>query len=223
MKQSMNLIKLMGGSRRIGWLGLAFVFWSSVTPIAHSVAAEQASTANESSDQGLDPDNLPAEMSLSLEQLLNDPEAVAPDIESSRCIRRRSSGVSTEILDTKHLLFKSSVGNRAWLNRLRTECIGLRPEMILVIESRGTRLCQLDSVFGVTSAGFPSVRSAQCSLGSFEPITMDHAEALEATFNLSRKALAESRRQARRAARTERKRRRREAREARKLDRETAS
>lgn len=220
MKQSKKPLKRMQLRRRIGWFGLVFVVWSSVTPIVESVAAEEAS---ESLEQGLDPENLPAEMSLSLEQLLNDPAAVAPDIESSRCIRSRSSGISTEILDAKHLLFKSSVGKRAWLNRLRTECIGLRPEMILVIESRGTRLCQLDSVFGATSAGFPSVRSAPCSLGSFEAITMEHAEALEATFNLSRKALAESRRQERRAARTERKRRRREAREARKLARETAS
>lgn len=184
---------------------------------AGATAAERESDAQ----GGLDPENLPPEMTLTLEQLLNDPEGAEPDVDAARCLGR-AGGYSTEVLDNQHLLFRSTTGRRAWLNRMRSECIGLRKRMILVMEPSGSRLCQLDTVYGVQAAGGVGVQSARCRLGKFEPITREHADALVVTFEARGKALAESRRAERRATRAERKRKRRAAREAKKLARGAA-
>jgi len=185
--------------------------------------AEPAQT-NRAGEDGLDPENLPAIMDMTLEELLNDPAGAAPNVAAERCMKR-FSGYSTEILDPQHLLFKSSTGRRAWLNRLPNECIGLRPSMALVFESTGSRRCAHDTVYGFLPSLGPvqTARSARCRLGKFEPITLEHALALEETFAQRSKALAEERRQERKAKRDERKRKRREAREARRQKRAAAS
>lgn len=169
---------------------------------------------------GLDPNNLPAEMDMSLDELLNDPEGLTPNVDATRCLMRVTR-YNTVILDSAHLLFKSSTGRRAWLNRLSSECIGLRPSMILIFESTSSRRCALDSVQGVEN-GIGSFPSARCRLGKFEPITFEHAEALEETFKKSSQALAEARRQERKVKRETRKRKKRAAREARRQERAAA-
>ncbi len=215
---------------------LAICLWSAPqaargAAAASAVATETATEATDaaegdspSADGGLDPDDLPAVMDLSLEELLNDPAGVAPNVAAERCMNR-FSGYSTEILDSQHLLFKSSTGRRAWLNRLPHDCIGLRPSMALVFESQSARRCAQDTVYGFNPSIGPalSARSARCRLGKFEPITLEHAQALEDTFARHAKALAEDRRQERKAKRAERKRKRSEAREARRKKRAEAN
>lgn len=189
----------------------------AIGPVQENVQEQAQEPPNEG---GLDPDNLPAEMDMTLEQLLNDPDGVAPMVDATRCLGRVRS-YQTVILDDEHLLFKSSTGRRAWLNRMTNKCVGLRPSMVLVFRSTGSRRCALDSVHGVESGGF-GIQSARCMLGKFEPITMEHALALEDSFEKRSRALAESRRQERRAARAERKQKRREAREAKRQARAAA-
>ncbi len=173
-------------------------------------------------EEGIDPDNLPEEMSASLEELLSDPEGVAPDREEKRCITRRV-GLQTEILDSEHLLFRRSVGGKVWLNRLTPGCIGLKPDMVLILRGNGGNICQLDRVQGQSRLGSNGVPSGICGLGKFEPITELHAKTLEDTFNLRRRELAEARRKERNEKRKQRRKERSERRAARKAARAEAA
>jgi len=193
-------------ARLIGLMIAVGLALSGSVALAGADAPEQADKEQTKADaEGpIDPGNLPAEMTTSLEDLLSDPEGVAPDRAETRCIARRS-GISTEILDAEHLLFRRKVGGKAWLNRLTPGCLGLRPDMVLFIEGRGASMCQLDRVRGQTrSSGGASIPSGSCSLGKFEPITELHANTLEDTFKLRRKEMAEARRKERVQKRAER-------------------
>ncbi|MEM7216713.1 MAG: DUF6491 family protein [Pseudomonadota bacterium] len=156
---------------------------------------------------------------LSLEELLNDPEAAEPIAEARRCIPRQSDA-RLLVLDDETLLVEGR-GKRRWLNRLRHRCPGLRPDMILVTESRGgmSGMCELDTVTGVTRG--VGLQSARCALGKFEPIDVAHAEMIERAFEAQRVAKRDAvrerrseRRAKRRAERRERRERRRESRAA---------
>ena len=183
--------------------------------------AKKTKSGKGDSQQGVDPDNLPAEMTISLDDLLNDPEGVAPDREATRCIPRRT-GLHTKVLDAEHLLFRRSVGGKAWLNRLSPGCLGLNEDMVLRFEGQSARFCQLDRVQGLTRQGF-GISSGRCSLGKFEPITELHAQALEDTFKLRSKEMAEARRQERIQKRADRRKARKERRAERKAARDAAS
>ena len=140
------------------------------------------------------------------------------------CIRDSRSGVSTEILDSEHLLFRRSAGGKVWLNRLSPGCLGLKPDMVLILEGNGGSICQLDRVRGTSRLGSAGIPSGVCSLGRFEPITELHAQTLEDTFKLRRKELAEARRNDRNEKRAQRRKARKERRAARKAARvESAS
>ena len=184
-------------------------------------AAEATKQAGDA--EGIDPTDLPEEMTASLEDLLNDPEGVAPERSEKRCINRRM-GLTTEILDAEHLLFRRSVGGKAWLNRLTPGCLGLKPDMVLILQGNGANICQLDRVQGTSRLGSAAVPSGVCSLGRFEPITELHAQTLEDTFKLRRKEMAEARRNERDEKRAQRRKARKERRAARKAARaESAS
>lgn len=170
---------------------------------------------------GLDPDNLPPEMGQSLEQLLNDPEGVAPDRQEARCVNRRVAS-RTEILDSEHILFRSTVGGKAWLNRLSPGCIGMREDMTLVMDGRGANMCALDQVYGISRSSTVAIPSGRCSLGKFEPITRQHADALRDSFKLRGKQMADARRAERSKKREQRRKERKERRAARRAAREAA-
>lgn len=195
-----------------------FLLLGGMPLVAVDVLAEsKEQTRQRTSEEGIDPDKLPPEMTRSLEDLLNDPEGVEPDLDAVRCINRRAT-YRFEILDEENLLVRSSVGNRAWLNRMERGCVGLRPDMILIIEGRGGNICQLDTVRGRSRATGTAIQTGRCSLGKFEPITPLHAQALEDTFKLRRKEIAE----ARRKERTEKRKQRRAARKERRAQRKAA-
>lgn len=137
---------------------------------------------------------LTPEMNLSLAQLLaSSDEELQP--EGERCLRAATQ-YRVSILDEGHLLFRGR-GKRAWLNRLRGSCTGMRPEMILVTERRGSsRQCELDTVFATTRSQFgrSGLDSARCFLGKFEPVTPEHAAVLEVAFEQQRRDLRNQRR-----------------------------
>lgn len=81
---------------------------------------------------------------------------------------------------TKELLVFHGRGGKAWLNRLRNACVGLRRDDTLAFDMRDSRLCDLDSFSSVDTFGGPLERtSARCSLGKFEPISPEQAELLK--------------------------------------------
>jgi len=164
---------------------------------------------------GIDPEAPPEEMTMTLEQLLSDPEGVAEGATESRCINSRIA-TSTIILDSEHLLFRSGVGNRNWLNRLSRGCLGMRRDMVVVLEGRDANLCQRDTVYAIPRSSGSGFQTGRCSLGKFEPITAQHADMLKESFRIRGREMAEARRQERRDARAKRKAEKRAKREARK-------
>ena len=91
---------------------------------------------------------------------------------------RRDTYQEVDVINRELLVFHGRRG-KAWLNRLRNTCIGLRPDDTLAFDMRDGRLCDLDSFSSIDSFGGPMERtSARCSLGKFEPISPEQAELL---------------------------------------------
>ena len=78
-----------------------------------------------------------------------------------------------EIIGNSALIFHGRRGD-AWLNVLPRRCPGLRPDMVLVIEQEGLRLCALDRFSALPRGGGMAI--AFCSLGSFEHMTTEQAQ-----------------------------------------------
>ncbi len=203
--------------------GAAGLFLQVITcAVLAGVVCPVGARDGKAAEEGVDPDNLPPEMTGSLEDLLNDPEGIEPDREAVRCVNRRS-GLRTEILDSGHLLIRTPVGGRVWLNRLSPGCIGLRNDMVLVIEGRGSSMCQLDTVYGQPRGGIGGMSTGRCALGNFEPITPLHAKALEDSFKLRGKEMAEARRKEQAEKRAERRALRKERRARREAEKAAAT
>lgn len=84
---------------------------------------------------------------------------------------------SVEVLDDRHLLFKSPQGDKSWLNTLRQRCPGLRPDDTLYFELRDNRVCSLDMVSVVDRAFFFWERMGPtCGLGEFHELTAPQAQ-----------------------------------------------
>lgn len=78
-----------------------------------------------------------------------------------------------EIVGDRALIFHGR-RREAWLNVLRRRCPGLRPDMVLVLEQEGLRLCALDRFSALPRGG--GVAAAVCSLGPFEHMTTEQAQ-----------------------------------------------
>ena len=78
-----------------------------------------------------------------------------------------------EIIGDRALVFHG-YRRDAWLNVLRRRCPGLRPDMVLVLEQDGLRLCALDRFSALPRGG--GMATAFCSLGSFEHMTTEQAQ-----------------------------------------------
>lgn len=115
---------------------------------------------------------------LSVEEIL----AAAPSAEdygqSTRCLSTHAY-VNVDVLDNQTLVFQGR-GDRAWLNRLRRPCLGLRRNDALSFELHENRLCSLDTFTGIDAfMGSLERGSAICSLGEFEVISREQAAALK--------------------------------------------
>ena len=78
-----------------------------------------------------------------------------------------------EIIGDRALVFHG-YRDDAWLNVLRRRCPGLRPDMVLVLEQDGLRLCALDRFSALPRGG--GMATTFCSLGSFEHMTTEQAQ-----------------------------------------------
>jgi len=122
-----------------------------------------------------------------LEDILNTP-LTAEDYggKGERCLSTHAYR-SVDILDDQHMLFRGS-GGKLWLNRLRHRCLGLRPNDILRFELRSNRVCELDTFQSYDSFGLASRFSGNCTLGAFQPVTPEQAEAIQIAFQEAKKS-----------------------------------
>ncbi len=89
---------------------------------------------------------------------------------------------TVEVLDTRHLLF---IGEKdtVWLNQLRSNCVGLTKDAVLVFEMRQRSLCELDGFRTAPRySGFGGDFTAHCTLGHFERISIAQADVLREAF-----------------------------------------
>ncbi len=95
-----------------------------------------------------------------------------------RCLKV-SDYQKIRVLDRQHLLFEGR-GDKVWLNKLRTECPGLRKNAILRLDILTSRVCNLDTVTSIEVRRYYVDRlSATCSLGPFMQIPREQAEFLK--------------------------------------------
>ena|SRR5688572_25228347 len=96
--------------------------------------------------------------------------------EPLRCLSMNSIR-TTKFLDDSRVLFFNA-RDRAYLNRLDRECLGLSRsgtfEYKVQSGARHARLCSTDSITVIESAG----RGLNCGLGMFEPLSQDELEGL---------------------------------------------
>ena len=110
--------------------------------------------------------------------------------ESVTCLHR-DSYVQIEVINRELLLFHGR-RDRVWLNRLRRPCLGLNRDDTLGFDMRNSRLCDLDTFSSFDTFGRgPERSSALCSLGKFEIISPEQANAL--IEGLSRRAAPSAR------------------------------
>jgi hypothetical protein len=114
-----------------------------------------------------------------IDEILSQPMEEEEYAEAVRCLPTHSYR-SARVLDDHHVLFEGS-GGRAWLNRLRHRCVGLRPNSTLRFRLRENRACELDTFEAVDSfLGVWDRASGTCSLGRFMPVTPEQVEAIKA-------------------------------------------
>jgi hypothetical protein len=121
-----------------------------------------------------------------IDDILTQPLEDEDYAESVRCLPTHAYR-NVRVLDDQHVLFDGP-GDRAWLNRLRNRCSGLRTNATLRFRLRDNRVCELDTFEAVDTifGAFDRV-SATCSLGSFTPVTPEQVDAIKAAVEERRR------------------------------------
>lgn len=104
--------------------------------------------------------------------------------EPSRCLSDTQYR-SYQALNDQHMLFKG-LGNRFWVNTLRSRCPGLRDDDMLVVQKQsGTRVCKFDK-FRIADwfdrHPLQSSTGVECVFGEFQPISEQQLEEIEAVI-----------------------------------------
>lgn len=115
--------------------------------------------------------------------------APAPNkVESLRCLPTYAYSY-VEVLDRQHVLFSANVGDKRWLNQLRTPCLGLRRTDTLVFRLRSSQICNLDSFEGVSDPWWWVNRTTgTCVLGDFQPVTKHQVELVRNALKIEPRA-----------------------------------
>ncbi len=94
-----------------------------------------------------------------------------------RCLSRLRYD-NIEVLNDEYVLFRGR-GDRLYVNKLRSVCVGLRSRHALEIDLRQNRICNLDAFHGLNPSAIGSVgsglRSGFLVAGSFAGSSMFHA------------------------------------------------
>jgi hypothetical protein len=89
-----------------------------------------------------------------------------------------SSIDETEALDDQNIIFRMR-GNRVYRNHLPRRCPGLERENRFMYETRGGRLCSIDTITVLEQFGVSLQRGFTCRLGEFVPLSPDEIEDLD--------------------------------------------
>lgn len=120
--------------------------------------------------------------------ILSEPASEEGYSDATRCIRAADFR-RVEILDSQRLVFYGR-GDTRWLNQLPRPCPGLRRRDTLRFDMRGHRLCQHDGFASVDSFG-SGMRSVECYLAPFEPVSPEQVEMLKDALRAEREVKPE--------------------------------
>ena len=84
----------------------------------------------------------------------------------------------THVLDDQTILFYMR-GDRAYRNYLPRKCLGLERQDRFMYETRGGRLCSIDTITVLEQWGARLERGMTCRLGEFHPLSPEDIEDLE--------------------------------------------
>jgi hypothetical protein len=88
----------------------------------------------------------------------------------------------TEVIDDRTILFYLR-GRQTYVNMLEHNCAGLENAGRFIMETRGGRLCSVDTVTVLLLAGARGMPGMTCFLGDFYPIPREEAELMELEDN----------------------------------------
>ena len=118
------------------------ILWCFLTALAGAVLAAEPDTSGDEEQE------TPVE---DIETILTQPLGQDEYVEAERCLSKFSFN-QVEIIDDQHVLFRGRRG-KAWLNTLRSRCVGLRRHDIPRLEYRSSsQLCNLDTLVGMSSS-----------------------------------------------------------------------
>ena len=86
--------------------------------------------------------------------------------EAQNCVPMRQSD-SLQVVDRRTLTYGQ--GRTIWVNRLESDCPGLRPMNTLLVEAHGSQYCRGDRVRGLEPGS--SIPGPLCVLREFVPYT----------------------------------------------------
>jgi hypothetical protein len=89
-----------------------------------------------------------------------------------------SSIDETDALDDQNLIFRMR-GNRVFRNHLPRRCPGLERENRIAYQTRGGRLCSIDTITVLEQQGVGFRNGFTCRLGEFVPMSPDEIEEFE--------------------------------------------
>jgi hypothetical protein len=89
-----------------------------------------------------------------------------------------SSIDETDALDDQNLVFRMR-GNRVFRNHLPRRCPGLERENRIAYQTRGGRLCSIDTITVLEESGVGFRNGFTCRLGEFVPMSPDEIEEFE--------------------------------------------
>lgn len=89
-----------------------------------------------------------------------------------------SSIDQTEALDDQNIIFRMR-GDRVYRNHLPRKCPGLERENRFMYETRGGRLCSIDTITVLEQFGVGLQRGFTCRLGEFVPLSPEEVEDLD--------------------------------------------
>jgi hypothetical protein len=99
------------------------------------------------------------------------PEEDLADLVGDRVAQAPVNCVSTSLLDQPRIIDKQTIAygrmGTIYVNRLRSECPGLRPSTTLITEVKGGQLCRLDLVSTLEPGSI--IPGPKCQLGEFVP------------------------------------------------------
>lgn len=130
----------------------------------------------------------PTPLNAQIDFILDHPLPESEYSQSDRCVYSNEYD-AIEVLDSRRLLFRGRRG-AFWLNQLRSECLGLTRDGVLILEARSRSVCDMDSFRSVPRSALvqmSDLASAQfgmsCMLGHFEAITEAQAMVLRDAFS----------------------------------------